>query len=246
MLPLVTNRMNYSIGDTLNVVAMNGLTVRSKPSVNGEKLLILKTQEKVCVIDTLNFCSNRDSIFGFLGNWILIQTTNDVRGYVFDVFLSTLPIAKSMTKLGKMIPNNSFDYSDGLPQLLESYATEKFSKTDCVYEYYNRVDGESAHRMRIQKFEEGHVLIEHEYREGTSIELRLENVRISEVFYLVHRFLEDANDEIIKINDHNLRNPKSYRDWRGCVGELIGNGCGVELFKDSENVFTLKFNFPCC
>jgi len=246
ILPIISTGMNYSIGDTLNVVAINGLTVRSEPSVDGNKITTLKNQEKVCIKDTANFKVLRDSIFGFRGNWVLIQTSENITGYVFDAFLSTLPVTKSMTEYIKKLPNNAFDYSNELPELLKSYAIENFSKTDCEFEYNNRADGESVHYMRIQKFQEGHVLIEHTIWEGTSTELKLENVRISEIFYLVHQLLGDTNEEIIKINDYNLRNPKSYRNYKSCVGELKGNGCGVELYKDSDNAYTLIFNFPCC
>lgn len=246
ILPFISSGMNYSIGDTLNVVAINGLTVRSTPSAKGEKITVLKTQERVCIKDTFDFKIRHDSIFGFKGNWVLIQTTENITGYVFDAFLSTLPVAKSMSENGKLIPNSSFEYSEWLPNLLKQYAIDNFTETDCVFEYQNRIDGESAHGMKIQDFQKGHVFIEHGYWEGTSTELSLKNVRISEIYYLIHQFLKDTNEEIIKISDYNLRNPKSYRDWRSCVGELIGNGCGIELYKDSENAYTVKFNFPCC
>lgn len=246
ILPIISSGMNYSIGDTMNVVAINGLTVRSTPSAKGKKITILKTQERVCIKDTSGFKIRHDSIFGFRGNWVLIQTTENITGYVFDAFLSTLPFAKSMSENGKSIPNSSFEYSEWLPNLLKQYAIDNFTETNCVFKYQNRVDGESAHGMRVQDFQEGHVLIEHGYWEGSATELSLKNVRISEIYYLIHQFLKDTNEEIIKISDYNLRNPKSYRDWKSCVGELIGNGCGIELYKDSENAYTIKFNFPCC
>lgn len=241
ILPFISSAMNYSIGDTLNVVAINGLTVRSIPSVKGEKITLLKTQERVCIKDTSNFKIQNDSIFGFSGNWILIQTTENILGYVFDAFLSTLPVAKSISEHG-----SSVGYTQRLPYLLKQFAFDNFIKTDCIYEYDNRTDGESSHRMNILNFQEGHELIEHQYWEGSSNELRLKNVRISEVYYLVNQFLKYTSEEILKLSDNNLRNPKSYRQGRGCVGELIDNGCVIEVFEDSEGAYTIQFNFPCC
>lgn len=246
ILPIISSGINYSIGDTLNVVALNGLTVRSTPNSTGKRITTLKTQEIVFVNDTAGFKIRPDSIFGFRGNWVLVQTTESITGYVFDAFLSTLPFAKSMSEYGKSIPNSSFEYSEWLPYLLKQYAIDNFTETDCVFEYQNRFNGESAHGMKVQNFQEGHALIEHEYWEGYATELTLKNVRISEIYYLIHQFLKDTDEELVKISDYNLRNPKSYRDWKGCVGELIGNGCGIELYKDSDKAYTVKFNFPCC
>ena len=246
ILPFVSKGVNYSIGDTLYVVAINGLTIRSKANLKGEKIGVLKTYDKVCIIDTSNFEIQHDTIFGFRGNWVKIHTTEGLTGYVFDAFLSTLPPARSLLENGKTVPPSSFEYSQCLPVLLRQYAIDNFTQTGCMFEWSNRVDGTSAHEMRIQNFREGHVLIEHQYWEGTSTELSLKNVRISEVYYLIHQFLKDAPEEIFILNDHYLKNPKSYRVEGRCAGEFIGLGCGIEVYKDSENAYSIKFNFPCC
>jgi len=246
ILPYVSAGMNYAIGDTLNVVAINGLSVRAQPNLKGEKLLVLNTKDKVIVIDTLDGNSNTETIFGFSGRWVLIKTPNDVNGYVFDSFLSTLPYVTVMTSHKTKSSTYEHVYSDGLPELLNQYVDQYYTKNDCDIEYFNRVDGETALRMHIQKFKEGHTLIKHQYWEGNSTELRLVNVRLSEIFYLVHQFMENDKDGIITIDDYKLRNPKAYKDWKSCVGKIRGESCGIEIYKDSENSYTLKFNFPCC
>lgn len=151
-----------------------------------------------------------------------------------------------MSDYGKILPDNSFDYSSELPELLTRYANDNFQKTKCVYEYSNRINGESAHSMKIHYFQEGHTLIEHTYWESNSTELRLKDVRISEVYYLIHQFVKDTGENILQLDDSSLRNPNAYKDWTSCVGELVGNGCGIELYKDSENDYTIIFDFPCC
>ena len=117
ILPFGLYGINYSVGDTLNVVAFDGLALRSKPSTESTKLAILGTQEKVVVMDTSVLSLTKDTIFGFPGGWVLIQAENEEQGYVFDAFLSTLPVAKSFSEVKKSIPDNSFDFSQWLPGL---------------------------------------------------------------------------------------------------------------------------------
>ncbi|MEM6879624.1 MAG: SH3 domain-containing protein [Bacteroidota bacterium] len=78
--------MNYSNGDTLSVVAINGLSVRSTPGTEGDRITILENSERVTIKDTSNSKNQADSIFGFLGSWVLIETKDKILGYVFDAF----------------------------------------------------------------------------------------------------------------------------------------------------------------
>ena len=245
-LPIFLAATNYSIGDKLNVVAINGLFLRSQPNTEGDKLRLLKTGEKVMILNTFDFKENQDSIFGFKGNWVEVQTSNKLVGFVFDAFLSTLPIAKSLTKIGRKVPDNPFELGEELPNLLEKYVEQIFSKSGCSFAYGNRSDGESSHGMSFHKLVEGHTLINHQWYEGMSSELILENVRVSEVYYLIHQFFEDTSLEVFEINDYELRNPKVLKNCRRCVGNLNGNGCGVFLYKNSQSSYSIEFNFPCC
>ena len=246
-LPIFLAATNYTIGDKLNVVAINGLFLRSQPNTKGDKLTLLKTGEKVTILNTFEFKENQDSIFGFKGNWVQIETKENLVGYVFDAFLSTLPMAKSLTETGRPLPNNSFEYSEKLYWLLEKYVDENFSKSGCAFEYNNNIDGGCSHEMIIEKLNEGHDLIKHRGYESMGVEVKFKKVRNSEIYYLVHQFLKDTNHKLIKIEDFKLKNLKSIKDLQNCVAKLYdGPGCVIYLIKDSEDNFSLTFNAPCC
>ena len=241
--PFISQASNYKIGQTLHVVANDGLVLRSKPSTYGDKLITLQHGEKVVIKELTDQKAN---IFGFDGNWVKIQTENQKTGYVFDAFLSTLPIAKSVSDMVENMPQNSFELGNILPGLLQLYISENFPETGCTYEYGNHSDGESAHRMEMKKLEGGHTVIEHGYWEGNATELQLVDKRPSEIFYLMQQFFKGIDENLLKLDEENLRKPIAWRNEKNCVAELNGNGCGVELFKDQDGLFSIYFIFPCC
>ncbi|WP_299681782.1 SH3 domain-containing protein [uncultured Tenacibaculum sp.] len=65
------------------VNAKSGLNVRSKPLINGEKIMKLNYKEKVYVTDTLQL----ETIGKVKGNWLEIQFPG-VKGYVFGPYVS--------------------------------------------------------------------------------------------------------------------------------------------------------------
>lgn len=72
LLPALLFASNYSIGDTLKVVAINGLQLREAPSSASESLTILPSGQDVVIKDTLG-SSALDTIFGFKGKWVEIE-----------------------------------------------------------------------------------------------------------------------------------------------------------------------------
>lgn len=80
----------YKKGDTLTVLAKNGLFLRSDHFINSASLLKLGYGDKVKVVDTLFF---GDYIDERHGSWIHVEA-KDKTGYMFSGFLSKLKIPK--------------------------------------------------------------------------------------------------------------------------------------------------------
>ena len=233
---------NYTVGQTLNVVAFDGLVLRSKPGTHGKNLTTLQTGETVTIQE---MTKQKDSIFGFSGNWVKIQTKNQGTGYVFDAFLSTLPIAKSISDLQKEKPESNIE-PGRYPVLLSHYTKENFTKGKCVYNLSNHIDGESTHNMKIQTLEEGHTLVEHGYWEANSTELILTNVRSSEIYYLVHQLFKDTDPKAIQISDQRLRNPSRFKGEKSNIDQRYNYGESLELYQNDQGGYTLHFYFSCC
>lgn len=83
----------YEKGDTLTVLAKNGLVLRDDHSINSNKILQLSFGEKVKVIDTLYF---GDYIDERHGSWIHVQA-KDKTGYMFSGYLTQLKIPTHFT-----------------------------------------------------------------------------------------------------------------------------------------------------
>ena len=230
---------NYDQGDTVVVVALNGLSLRSAPSIDGEKKIVLPSGTDLVVLDTLAQGSRSDVIFGFAGKWIAVQTLDHESGYVFDAFVSTLNLP------GPDITKYTSDNNYFIQGRLEMYVEENYN-LGCEIEYGNLNDIEGAHEMKLSQIDGGGLFVQHQYHEGSGAELRLEDVRLSEVFYLIHHLLQGVEDLGYTINDHQLRNPKRYnRRQDDCVVRYDSN-CHVAIEQRGEGAYTIIFNAPCC
>ncbi len=247
--PFFSNATNYKPGDTLNAVAVDGLVVRATPSTKSEKIAVLKTKEKVVVVDTVQFYAHKDSIFGFSGHWVLIRASNEVNGYVFDAFLSKLPIAQPVFDQPMDASKGTSELGGALLIALGNYTAHHFQPTSCRYEYSNRYDGESHHSVSIQPFEGGHELIVHGYWEGGGAELKLSNVRPSEIYYLVHQFLGNADGQMLKFKDdiskRSNQSPANHFNAQhvSCVIQHLTGGCCLTIFQDSAHTFIISVGY---
>lgn len=246
--PLPVLAINYTAGDTLTVVALDGLTVRAGADTQHEKLGLLPTGSRVSITATPDFSAPGDTIFGLPGHWVAIESLEGLSGYAFDAFLSTLPVAAPELHFYRPERQRSIDeYYTQLPELLKDYALAQFGAEGCSMDYFNRVDGASAHSMTFQQLSGGHTLIEHHYWEGYATELRLSKVRLSEAYYLTRQLFAGIAESSLELKDGNLKAPRTYLDWRSdCAANLPNGDCLVRLFEDEEYQFSLIFEFPCC
>lgn len=68
---------NYSIGDTLNILAINGLNIRTSPGIKSKKLVTAAYAEKVTVLEILGF-NKKDTISNRVGNWVKVECNRTI------------------------------------------------------------------------------------------------------------------------------------------------------------------------
>jgi hypothetical protein len=79
---------NYSSNETLNVLAISGLKFRDKPE--GNVLQTIPYGSKVVTLESKNYDYPK-TVEGIKGAWVKVNFSGNV-GYVFDGFLSSLPV----------------------------------------------------------------------------------------------------------------------------------------------------------
>lgn len=233
----------YNEGDTLTVVTLDRLNIRSSPNSQADKIGQLHNGEKVIILESQP--QIKDINFEFDGHWVLMRSLNgSLKGYVFDAFISNLPIMEEMTVIEQMIENKQNQYElEFLSELLKEYSLSAFKQLSCEATYYNGSDGEGAHSFRIINLEKNYKLILHGYWEGNSTELELTNVRPSEIYYLVINLLKSFDESEFTIDDKALRNAQ-YSNY-DCVVMGMG-GCYVSIRKKGNDIVSVFFNYPCC
>ncbi len=83
---------NYGPGDFLNVYAQSGLKMRMAPDINAESIIVIPYGDEVVVLNTFQFSEEKSDRIGWIdGHWILVEYFG-LEGYIFDGFLSELPI----------------------------------------------------------------------------------------------------------------------------------------------------------
>ncbi len=228
---------NYSVGDSLTVVAFNGLSLRTGPGTSHVRSGTISLNEKVIVINTFGFSFYQDTIGKFPGNWVYINSSAGV-GFVFDAFLSEFPFVK----IDSLIDKNKS--SIDMPELLKNYALTILEKEACSLQYYNGSGGEGSHSMKITVLSNNHKIISHSYWEGYSTEMELFNPRPSEVYYLVMNLVRQLPGEAHEINEYLLIDPLSRRTYE-CVLDS-GSDCVITVFRKGPDQIAIFFNFPCC
>lgn len=99
--------------------------------------------------------------------------------------------------------------------------------------------------MQITFLEGDFAIINHGYWEGYATELKLEDVRLCEIFYLMHQFFANTPGTDFELRDYLLRNPLEYNNYK-CAGGFSKAGCEVQIFKNGDNSYSVYFRFPCC
>jgi len=119
LMALMAASFSFVEGEFLTVVANSGLKLRISPSAEASMLKVIPFGEQVKVINSSEMTSIRDRINWLDGHWIQVEH-NGVRGYVFDGFLTHLPVPDYDSE------KIQADFIIALP--LESYVKNKLMK----------------------------------------------------------------------------------------------------------------------
>lgn len=229
---------NYTEGDTLYVVALNGLYLRTEPKQIHETDTKLNNGDTVVVRNTFGFTQYNDIIDQFKGNWVYVESIRgNIIGYTFDAFLSHYPVVNNL-KTAKNIQDevraDSYD-NMGYTEVFVEYIEHAFRKAGCEYLYQNESDGESYHRFEITLLEGNNKVVRHSYWEATATELELYKPRQSELYYLIKNITKQLPSKICKANDEQLRKTPigPSRNYDDCAVMMDDDFCKVKIFKKS-------------
>jgi hypothetical protein len=99
---------NYKIGDTLRVITKNGLNLRLEANQNATRIVKLEFGNEI-LVESLSL--RQDTIDSRPGNWLKVKTFDNKVGFVFDAFLTKMPIPSS----------EQVENSDFLSYLIHNY-----------------------------------------------------------------------------------------------------------------------------
>ncbi len=235
---------SYSNGDTLHVVAINGLNLREGPSANSSSLFLLENGEKVVIVQSDSL--PEDKINGFQGQWVKISSTNSSSsGYVFDAFISRYPVLEYFESVQVYIDMNwnDLDLYGFLPRMLEEYTTKVFVPEGCQASYSNGSDGEGAYSISIMQLNKNARLIKHGDLEGQGTELELSYARISEIYYLIRNIVKFVPEEKLQLDEEKMKTERQYGQVYVKKGEYP---FVIRIVHKGGGLISILFYNACC
>lgn len=195
-----------NVGDQLFVFAENGLNMRDQPDLNGNKVHLLKKGDLVQVLDLMELL-NKDTINNEVGYWIKVKYYDQV-GFVFDIYLTSLPFFKLIKK---------DKYGNCYGQILYDLALE-IGIVDSI-NYNNFYFDEPRHIMDIILLKGGHKFIRHNCWEDIINEIQLIDLSENEIDFVIDSLLSECNDRALKNKIKNSianKNEGFYEGDGGC------------------------------
>ena len=175
---------NYSENDTLNVLAINGLNIRLAKSGQSAKIGNIKYGESVIIKNTFKF-NHKDTIENRTGNWVEI-IYKEKRGFVFDGFLSKLPIPK----ISNLDENEPYFR-------MRNYLSSNFKnirKPIKIIEPYFDLDGKDGIGIYVSVWTNNLKLKEKGGYEWFEYSFYFEKTRFAEIISLFEIFISERED----------------------------------------------------
>ena len=219
---MTSQNLNYSIGDKLYTYALSGLKLREQPTLNSKVLHVIEFGQKVQITDIIkNENEERIEIDNIKGNWVAIKF-NEIKGYVFDGYLSKLPNNPLNPKnlkfkyLEKNIEEDSYE-GHQMEKVLLEYIDTNFVKECQTVEYFDPQIGKGGLKLEITKLQNGYTKIIKPGWEGYTLEIVFSNTRLSEIknliLYLARKAVvypntyKEINESLQKINEYTEFQP---------------------------------------
>lgn len=192
---------NYSENDTLNVLAINGLNIRLANGGQSEIIGTIKYGESLIIKNTFEFI-NKDTIENRTGNWIEIIYQDKI-GFVFDGYLSKLPVPKLL------------NLDERNPYIrMRNYLNSNFQnvrKPIKIIEPYFDLDGKDGEGFYVSVWTNNLKLKETGGYEWFEYSFYFEKTRFAEIISLFEIFISQSEDHKAEYK-RVIRNYKPSRD----------------------------------
>lgn len=172
---LLKSETIIEVGTELNVTASSGLKMRNAPGLHSKVITVVPYGATVTVLADFLEEKTSETIEWVEGSWTLVAYGDD-EGYVFDGFLSELPVP--LEDFEKTIADGDLTYP------LISWAEYHF-------EYMGAPDTVQAndHTILTHQMTGGAVMRQYEDTYLYKVELELTDVRIMDVYHLLKNML---------------------------------------------------------
>jgi len=170
---------NFEPGDALKVFANSGLKLRMEPSQHAESVLVIPFGDEVIVLNTFDFPKeNADRIGWIDGHWVLVDYFG-LQGYVFDGFLSSLPIPDHESELCGDCSHLIYPFDQYLDDHFGiGVENEVLQQSELVNQFVHQLDS--------------NILRKRSYADSWfHLEVTMENMRIGEVLNLLRSMIMD-------------------------------------------------------
>lgn len=154
------------------VIAFSGLKLRAEPNVSGKLLKVIPFGQKVETLDTLE---ETYTIEWIQGNWTKVKYEGKT-GYVFDGFLSPLPI-----------PVNDYELSQSDADI--SYPLLAWAEKNFKSIAVNDTIESKSHDKLIQYLETGIILTRKENKYAFEVGIDIPNIRLGDAYNLCRALL---------------------------------------------------------
>ena len=142
----------------LNVVAPSGLKLRATPNLSGEVLYIIPSKSVVSLVENEQFPPKEDEVNYIKGSWVYINYEGE-EGYVFDGFLSSLPVPihefeLTQYDLDLIYPLESWmEYHNPGLSAIDTFGSQLFTKIVTSYDNGNKMMQKNTHSQYILRIE---------------------------------------------------------------------------------------------
>lgn len=211
-------------GQVLSVIAPSGLCLRAAPGKDSKLLDILEMGDQVRVINSSEITTQKDKIEWTTGSWILVDY-NGVEGYVFDGYLTTLPI-----------PTDNYEKSYSLDLIDAFEAWVDINKRLAMEP--DTVRKEDGTAKVTYTFESGETMVTKNHENFYKVDVYLNDIRIMDAYNLLQSMLVHNSDRevfsnstiFIEEHDDNLGRIKINTDNAIVIDKMPGNQIKITMF----------------
>jgi len=171
----------HSPNSILNVTASSGLNLRAEPGPHGQVIKTIPMGEQVTLTRDELGLGYADRIDWVDGEWVLVMHEDDI-GYVFDGFLTSLPLPNDVNEF------SSFDLDLSGP--LKAYAKNNFLPQAAP----DTILGSNTIAI-LESYVQGHLLRQQDTDFHHRVSLDLVDTNVMEAYYILFNMLSSKAEK---------------------------------------------------